>query len=77
MSTKEPPERIYGWLNSQLSIAQHYGGITYQGKHYQKPRLIKLHGVWHCSITGCRITTGIGYTPLQAYDDWLLRSLKA
>lgn len=35
MSIKEPPERIYGWLNSQLSIARHYGGITYQGKHYQ------------------------------------------
>ena len=33
----EPPERIYGWLNTQLSIARHrhYGGMTYQGQHYQ------------------------------------------
>jgi hypothetical protein len=31
----EPPERIYGWLQSQLSIARHYGGMTYQGQHYQ------------------------------------------
>jgi hypothetical protein len=31
----EPPERIYGWLNSQLSIARHYGGMTYQGMRYE------------------------------------------
>ena len=30
-----PPERIYGWLNSQLSIARHYGGMTYMGHDYQ------------------------------------------
>ena len=30
-----PPERIYGWLNSQLSVARHYGGMTYQGHDYQ------------------------------------------
>ena len=30
-----PPERIYGWLDSQLSIARHYGGMTYQGHDYQ------------------------------------------
>lgn len=28
------PERIYGWLDSQLSIARHYGGMTYQGHSY-------------------------------------------
>lgn len=28
------PERIYGWLDTQLSIARHYGGLTYNGKHY-------------------------------------------
>lgn len=28
------PERIYHWQHSQLSIARHYGGITYQGKRY-------------------------------------------
>ena len=31
---QEPPERIYGWLNSQLSISRHYGGCTYQGHSY-------------------------------------------
>ena len=30
----EAPERIYGWLDSQLSIARHYGGCTYQGQSY-------------------------------------------
>lgn len=30
-----PPERIYGWLNSQLSLARHYGGLKYQGHDYQ------------------------------------------
>lgn len=28
------PERIYGWLDSQLSIARFYGGITYSGHSY-------------------------------------------
>lgn len=30
----EPPERIYGWMNSQLSLARFYGGCTYQGARY-------------------------------------------
>ena len=30
----DAPERIYGWLNSQLSIARYYGGCTYQGVSY-------------------------------------------
>lgn len=30
-----PPERIYGWLDSHLSIARFYGGINYQGHLYQ------------------------------------------
>lgn len=29
-----PPERIHGWLNTQLSLARHYGGCTYQGRDY-------------------------------------------
>lgn len=29
------PERIYGWQNTQLSIARHYGGIKYNGKDYR------------------------------------------
>ena len=29
-----PPERIYGWLHNQLSIARHYGAIDYQGHRY-------------------------------------------
>ena len=28
------PEKIYGWLDSQLSIARFYGGITFQGHSY-------------------------------------------
>ena len=28
------PEKIYGWLNSQLSIARHYGGCTYNNHRY-------------------------------------------
>ena len=35
LNPQGPPERIYGWLNSQLSIARHYGGMTYQGHDYQ------------------------------------------
>lgn len=28
------PERIYNWLDSQLSIARHYGGCTFNGADY-------------------------------------------
>jgi hypothetical protein len=28
------PHRIYGWLDSQLSIARHYGGCELNGKKY-------------------------------------------
>lgn len=28
------PDRIHNWLNSQLSIARFYGGITFQGVSY-------------------------------------------
>lgn len=41
-----------------------------------KPRLFRAHGVWVCSA-GNIFTSGVGYTPLQAYDDWLARELKA
>lgn len=30
----EAPERIYGWLDSQLSIARFYGGCTFKGHSY-------------------------------------------
>ena len=30
----EPPDRIYGWRDTQMSIARHYGGLTYQGVSY-------------------------------------------
>lgn len=33
MST-EAPERIHGWLNTQLSIARFYGGCNFNGKSY-------------------------------------------
>jgi hypothetical protein len=29
-----PQERIYGWLDSQMSIARHYGGLRWQGHEY-------------------------------------------
>jgi len=28
------PEKIYGWMDSQLSIARFYGGINFQGHYY-------------------------------------------
>lgn len=28
------PERIYGWLNNQMSVARHYGGLKYMGHDY-------------------------------------------
>lgn len=30
----KPPERIFGWMDSQLSIARHYGGMKYMGHSY-------------------------------------------
>jgi hypothetical protein len=35
LNPNQPPERIYGWLDSQLSLARHYGGLKYQGHDYQ------------------------------------------
>jgi len=34
MYSNPPPERIYGWLDTQLSIARFYGGCTWQGHSY-------------------------------------------
>jgi hypothetical protein len=34
MTTVTTPEKIYHWLNTQLSIARHYGGCDYNGRHY-------------------------------------------
>jgi len=28
------PDKIYGWLDTQLSIARFYGGITFRGHSY-------------------------------------------
>jgi hypothetical protein len=30
----QAPEKIYGWLDSQMSIARHYGGLKYMGHFY-------------------------------------------
>ena len=30
----EPPERINGWMDTQMSIARYWGGLTYQGHSY-------------------------------------------
>jgi len=35
LDPQEPPERIYGWMDSHLSLARHYGGLRYQGHEYQ------------------------------------------
>lgn len=32
--TTQAPERIYNWLDSQLSIARFYGGIHFRGARY-------------------------------------------
>ena len=34
MTKQWAPERIYNWLNAQLSIARFYGGCTYNGASY-------------------------------------------
>ncbi len=34
MMSNYAPERIYNWLDSQLSIARHYGGCKYNGADY-------------------------------------------
>ena len=31
----EAPERIYGWLDTHMSIARFYGGLTYMGHSYR------------------------------------------
>lgn len=30
----QPPERIYNWMNTQLSLARLNGGMTFQGHRY-------------------------------------------
>ena len=30
----EAPERIHGWLNTQMSVARYWGGLTYMGHSY-------------------------------------------
>jgi len=32
--TPKPVEKIYGWMDTQLSIARFYGGCTYKGHPY-------------------------------------------
>lgn len=34
MSDQQRPERIYGWRDSQLSIARFYGGCSFNGCMY-------------------------------------------
>ena len=31
---EQTPERIYQWMDTQLSIARHYGGCKYNGADY-------------------------------------------
>jgi hypothetical protein len=30
----EAPEKIYGWRDTQLSVARHYGGCKFRGASY-------------------------------------------
>lgn len=39
-----------------------------------KPRLYKDEGLWYCDLDPLNVNggaVGIGYTPQQAYADWL------
>jgi hypothetical protein len=37
-----------------------------------KPRLKLYRGLWNCwDRNSKRIPVGVGYTPAQAYEDWL------
>jgi hypothetical protein len=40
---------------------------------FLKPRILRDHGVWVCRLRDYRQTRvcGDGYTPKEAYDDWL------
>ena len=40
-----------------------------------KPRLRRISGVWYCWIEWTMM--GMGFSAKDAYDDWLLLSLKA
>ena len=31
---KKPPEKIYGWLDTQFSVARFYGGMQFGGHAY-------------------------------------------
>jgi len=35
LQPSQPPKKIYGWMDTQLSVARHYGGCTYQGHSYK------------------------------------------
>jgi len=41
----------------------------------RKPRIIKISGLWRCRCYDTPfIRIGIGFTPLQAYEDWASRN---
>lgn len=40
-----------------------------------KPHLQKLDSLWYCWVARPSVIFGVGYTPKQAYDDWLLLAL--
>lgn len=35
MGKQDCPEEIHGWVDSQLSVARFYGGLTYNGHRYE------------------------------------------
>ena len=41
-----------------------------------KPHFRKVLGIWHCGIRGIpNKRIGLGYTPRQAYQDWLYATM--
>lgn len=40
-----------------------------------KPRLKQTKRLWYCWVKGGVGIIGCGYTPVDAYDDWLLLAL--
>ena len=61
-----------------LDSAQDDGIESYQRNRKDagmKPRLKKVGGLWVCRCP--RTRSGLGYTAMQAYDDWLILALIA
>jgi hypothetical protein len=56
----DAPERIYHWLDSQLSIARHYGGCWYNDHEYRGEAMCAalLASVPHAELRGRPLADG-------------------